>query len=196
MRSICAAVTLPVLAAFSVAHSDGVIYETDFSQPPANWYYDQDWEFGNDGAVVQTDLHFWDALMFSGGPGDQLIFFVPDGADSIGIAIPYYLNASVDQGNVCFEIRFGCTDSGWETIWERSEYSGYVSETDTISYSPDYVQGGDWVGINFEGFGECDTWGYMGVTWQIHGLTITAFGDSLSFESSTWAGIKAAGDSE
>ena len=195
MRRLFMAVALPVLGLSSHALLDGLIYENDFSQDPEDWYHDSIWEFGSDGAVVQTTEKFWDATLFSGQPDDRLIFFVPDGADSIGIVIPYTLEASVYEGSILVEVRLG-TDSGWEDIWFQYEQDDYISESDTISCSPDYVQGGDWVGIFFAGFGNCDTWGSMDVLWQVHSITITAYGDSLYFEPASWAGIKAAGDSE
>lgn len=61
-------------------------------------------------------------------------------------------------------------------------------ETATINVSPDWISGGEWIGIHFEVTGNLDSGGSL--DWTIHGLTITAIGDSLALDNSTWAEIK------
>ncbi len=181
------------------ALSDAVIFQTDFSELPDDWYADLDWEFGPDGAVTHTSwpIQSWDAIMFTGDGPPELIYFVPDGTDSIIVTIPYYLHASVLEGHAQFEIRMGGSTSGWDEIWSESlVWEGMIWETATISVSPDWISGGEWIGISFEGSGECNYAGSLSVRWEIRGLTITAIGDSLALDHNTWAMIKSASEWE
>ena len=179
--------------------SDAIIFQTDFNELPDNWYATASWEFGPVGAVTSSSwpATWLDADMFTGDGPAELIYFVPDGTDSIIVTIPYYLNAGVCEGDANFEILMGGSGSGWNELWSRSlSDEGTINETATINVSPNWISGGEWIGIRFKGYGSCIDVGYLSVNWQIHSLTITAIGDSLALDHSTWARIKSASEWE
>ncbi len=176
--------------------SDVIIFQTDFNELPDDWFASAGWEFGSQGAETHSwPADLWSEIMFTGNGPPELIYSVPDGADSIIVTIPYYLYASVMQESIDFEIRMGGSNSGWDELWSKF-VSGEVtfSETGTIEVSPDWIIGGEWIGIKFDvlaGFGSGGS-----LIWKIQGLTITAIGDSLTLNQSTWALIKSASEWE
>ncbi len=173
--------------------SDAVIFQTDFNELPDNWYANSSWEFGSTGATTNSSWPdtWWDADMLTTNSSAGLVYFIPDGTDSIIVTIPYYLHSQVGEGSVNFNILMQASGSTWIEIWSRSLYwEGSITETATINTSPDWISGGEWIGIRFYGYGSCDDFGCLTVNWQIYGLTITAIGDSLALDNSTWAMIK------
>ena len=173
--------------------SDAVIFQTDFNELPNNWYANSSWEFGPYGAVTNSSWPdtWWDADMLTTNSSTELVYFIPDGTDSIIVTIPYYLLAQVSEGNANFNILMKASGSTWNEIWSRSlSYEGTINETATINVSPDWISGGEWIGIRFYGYGSCIDVGSLSVDWRIYGLTITAIGDSLALDNATWADIK------
>ena len=80
-----------------------------------------------------------------------MLYFIPDGIDSVIVEIPYYLNASAYEEWITCSIELGCTGHGWEEIWSR--HIGYIQnieETDTLVVSPAWLTGGSWMGIRFD----------------------------------------------
>lgn len=192
MRMMAAAAAALLLVEFGPAPADGVILDTDFSQLPEGWYASTAWSFGDEGAVVQTTMHTWDALLFTGEGPREMIYFVPDGTDSVVIRIPYTLDTSVSDGSVEFWIELASTGTAWNEIWHEGIYGeGSIQQTDTICYTPYWISGGDWMGLDLEGNGLCVDTGSMDVLWQVHGLSIVAYGDSLIMDMGTWGSIKA-----
>jgi len=189
---LAAAAALMLSALCGQTCSEGIVLDTDFGQLPDGWYVDLDWSFGEDGAVVQTSADSWDALLFTGEGPPEMIYFVPDGTDSVVVRIPYSLDASVVDGTVDFFIELGSTGTAWNEIWQEGIYGeGSIQQSDTICLNAYWITGGDWLGIAFEGEGQCLDTGSMSVLWQVHGLTITAYGDSLTMDAGTWGSIKA-----
>lgn len=175
--------------------SDVIIFQTDFNDLPDNWLADQRWEFGPYGAEVQVSgpVSSWDPYMHTGSGAPEPIYFVPDGTDSLIVTIPYYINAIVQEGYAEFKIRVGGSSSGWHEIWSEFLYSGEaINEVGTINISPDWIVGGEWVGIDFEGYSNTSETGYLNALWRISSLTLTAIGDSLVLDNITWAKIKSA----
>ena len=192
MRMMAAAAVALLLVEPGPARADGVILDTDFGQLPEGWYASTAWSFEDEGAVVQTTMHIWDALLFTGEGPREMIYFVPDGTDSVVVRIPYSLDASVVDGTVDFFIELGSTGTAWNEIWQEGIYGeGSIQQSDTICLNAYWITGGDWLGIAFEGEGQCLDTGSMSVLWQVHGLTITACGDSLTMDAGTWGSIKA-----
>lgn len=184
---ITTALSLPVF-------SDAVVFHTDFSELPEHWWSNSEWEFGSGGAVTSNTWPstYWDADMFSGDGPPDIIYFIPDGTDSVLITIPYYVHADVSEGDANFRIRIKATGSDWTEIWSRAVYyQGSITESGTISIVPDWISGGEWMGIFFDAWGSCIYVGCLETDWQIHSLTITAMGDSLVLDQTTWANIKA-----
>lgn len=189
---LAAAAALLLSALCGQTWSESIILDTDFAQLPDGWYVDLDWSFGEDGAVVQTSADNWDALLFTGEGPPEMIYFVPDGTDSVVVRIPYSLDAGVVDGTVDFFVELGSTGTAWSEIWQEGIYGeGSIQQSDTICLNAGWITGGDWLGIVFEGEGQCVDTGSMSVLWQVHGLTITAYGDSLTMDAGTWGSIKA-----
>lgn len=173
--------------------SDAVIFQTDFNELPDNWYANSSWTFGTSGARTYSSWPdtWWDADMLSTNSSAGFVYFIPDGTDSIIVTIPYYLHSQVYEGNANFNILMQASGPAWNEIWSRSlSYEGTINETATINASPDWISGGEWIGIRFYGYGSCTYVGSLSVDWRIYGLTITAIGDSLALDNSTWAKIK------
>lgn len=175
----------------SPVFSDAVIFQTDFNELPDNWFATDNWEFGPDGAVTGFSYWqgYWFADMLTSNGDTEFTYFVPDGTDSILVTIPYYLGVEVFDGSAYFSILMQASGSGWTEIWSESViWYEWLFETATINVSPDWISGGEWISIRFKGWGGSEE--YSNVHWEIQGLTITAIGDNLALDNSTWAEIK------
>lgn len=174
----------------SPVFTDEILFQTDFNQLPEDWYAADRWEFTSNGALLYRNHNpYLDALLMSGLGPSEMLYFIPDGIDSVIVKIPYYLNAYACEEWIVCSIELGCTGHGWEEIWSR--HIGYIEnidETDTLAVSPAWLNGGCWMGIRFDSY--ASPMENSAVKWLVNGITITAVGDELDMTTSTWAAIK------
>ena len=176
------------------AFADGVVYETDFQSAPEDWN-GSGWTFGDDGAVSDRDCSGWEDVLFTQLSGDyaERIYFIPDGTDSLLFHIPYYIfvNNSEVSGGATFNISAYIDEASTrEQIFSLSVWQAGVYEYDE---SVEYVfnhRGSGWLGFFIEFAGGCEPGCGIHAVWQIHGITVTAYGDDLDLEPLTWASIK------
>lgn len=177
----------------SLSYADTVVYETTFSELPDNWFFLNDWTFGSEGACfyIYTSNNF-DATLATGSgfPLGETIF-IPDGSESVDIEIETYVHTSGGEGcSTTYTIWLGSSNNPWETVWEfdvpryQSVYQNF-----NHSFSPDWLQGGEHLGLMFRIDGAGDDFGSV-LEWKIHSLTVTVFGEALALSPDTWAGIK------
>jgi hypothetical protein len=194
MRDLVICVTILVTSVFS---AETVILQTDFSGLPPDWFA-PDWSFGSSGACTGNTYPstFWDAVMDTGPDmSTEMIYHIPEGTDSVVITMPYYIHVGLYDGQLHLRARVRYSDTAWYNLWVLN-LSGEESltETDTIKVTPWWFEEDMWIGFLFDAWGECYGGGSLEVTWQVHGLTVTAYGDSLACGNSTWAEIKRAAE--
>ncbi len=168
-----------------------VIFETDFASLPYNWYAST-FAFGSSGAFIdQFSYTSYDANLCTGGMPVEYSIFVPDGTDSVKVEVDYSLSASGGVGTVMeFEIYLGTSSHSLETVWGvyPSQYNPQVYQSGVLIFTPSWIQAADFIGLLFR----ADITPYDGanVSWYIHSLTITAYGEDMDLEQSTWTDIK------
>ena len=173
--------------------ADAVIYETDFQSLPEDWYAGTQWTFGNDGAVSHRTDPVWEDVLFTRDSSDEMkIYFVPDGTDSILVEIPYYIsvNNSEVSGSAVFEIyaHIGpSTDTRifYQNVWQ----AGYYVFEGTVEYVF-HREGSGWLGFFISSTGGCEPGCGITAHWEIHGITVTVFGEDLDLAPLTWASVK------
>lgn len=190
IRSVLGGVILILLPA-STGLADSVIFDNDFSELPAGWYAST-FQFGSEGAYIDLFTYAgFDANLATGLPVQHLIF-VPDGADSVKIEIPYTLHASGLNPSMEFKIMLGTQSVSLQTVWEviLSASNPQIYTSGTLVFTPDWIYAGDYIGIIFRAdiINPGDDGG--SIEWYIHNLEITAYGDDLHLEQSTWGSIK------
>ncbi len=174
------------------AFGDDVLLETDFTELPQNW--------NNDGFSIRwygAVFHYVGqqhiSVKLQTGSSDEWEknVFIPDGIDSVRIEIDHSLQVSGGEyPQLTFYIKLGNL-SETEYLWY--EYINHeqpsFNQTLSHSYCPDWLIGGDLLGIRIYVHGWPGEFG-SGVDWIITYLKVTAFGDDLTFTPNTWAGIK------
>lgn len=178
------------------ASAGTVIFQTEFSSLPEGWL-SNGWSFGPSGAVMAASYPQWESTLFTARtdstPAIGAIYFIPDGTDSVRIGIPYYLYAMVNEGYAGFFISVVTEPYNSITIWEKELYwMQGLCETGVVVHTFDWSGSGygNWIGFLIESIGGYGAGGSVSVLWKLHSLTVTAYGDSLELNSSTWAGIK------
>ncbi len=189
-RSVPGGVILIFLLA-STGFSDSVIYETDFAELPYNWYAST-FQFGSEGAYIDLFTYSgFDANLSTGLPVEYIIF-IPDGTDSIDIKVDYTLHASGLNPSMEFRIKLGSQAVSLQTVWEviLSTSNPQIYTSGTLNFTPAWIQAGDFLGVYFRAdiINPGDDGGV--IAWYIHNLEITAYGDALHLEQSTWGSIK------
>lgn len=195
MTSYKFAVLLLVFIPIGYSLADAVVYETDFQSPPEDWYIGNQWTFGVDGAVAyRDDDPAWDDVFFTHINGDMIdcIYFIPDGTDSLLIEIPYYIhvNNSDVSGGAIFEITAYIDESPSTQIFYQDVWQAGVYEYEgTVEYLFNR-EGPGWLGFFIEFYGGCEMGCGINALWEIHGITVTAYGEDLYLDPFTWASIK------
>jgi hypothetical protein len=180
-----------ILLLASTGFADSVIFDTDFAELPVNWYATT-FQFGSEGAYIDLfTFSGFDANLSTGLPVEYIIF-VPDGADSVRVKVDYTLHASGLNPSMEFRIKLGSQSVSLQTVWEAilSPANPQVYTSGTLQFSPAWVQAGDFLGVYFRAdiIYPGDDGGV--IEWYIHNLEITAYGDGLNLEQSTWGSIK------
>lgn len=175
------------------AMGDSILLETDFSELPDNWYNDAFTLSGSGAILYYVSLGHLSAKLQTGSSDDwEQNIFIPDGIDSVRIEIIHDLYVSGGEyPTLTFNIKLGNLYTE-EYLWYQ--YINYeqpnFNQTLTHTICPDWLNGGDLLGIRFYVHGWPGEYGSI-VDWKITYLKVTAFGDDLAFTQNTWAGIKA-----
>jgi hypothetical protein len=175
-----------------------VLFETDFSELPAGWVSDDNWGFGSFGAALCVSVQdtTW-AGEFSTEGVPPVRYFVPDGTDSVVIEVDHWVFLS--SGNVLSDasstamIELWTSQSGW------GDYVFYQSVTDTLfvqemvsTFVLDSIPPDTFLGFLFRGELVSESQSdYAEIIWQVNGMTVTAYGNLLELNRSTWGSIKA-----
>ena len=191
-RGILGGVSL-ILVLMTTGFADSVIFETDFSELPDNWFAST-FQFGTEGAYIDLfTFNSFDANL-STGPGMPVenIIFIPDGTDSVDIKVDYTLHASGLNPSMEFRIKLGTQSVSLQTVWEviLSASNPQIYTSGTLEFTPEWIEAGDFLAVYFRAdiINPGDDGG--SIAWYIHNLEITAYGDDLHLEQSTWGSIK------
>ena len=176
----------------STAAGEVVLFETDFSSQPEHWY-STEFTYNHPGAYLYwISFGHLSAYLQTGETSEwEQNIFIPDGTDSVRIEIEHNINISGgDYPELTFSVRIGDRDS-YEILWYE-----YVSHVDPNLYAwlshdvtPEWLTGGDWLGIRFRASGWPGEFG-SNIRWTVSHVKVTAYGDELSFTPDTWAAIK------
>jgi len=180
-----------ILLLAATGFADSVIFETDFAELPYNWYAST-FQFGSEGAYIDLFTYSgFDANLSTGLPVEYIIF-VPDGTDSVEVKVDYTLHASGLNPSMEFKIMLGTQSAPLQTVWKiiLSPSNPQINISGTLTFSPTWVQAGDFLGVYFRAdiIYPGDDGGI--IAWYIHNLEITAYGDALHLEQSTWGSVK------
>lgn len=179
----------------SYSFADSVIYATDFQSAPEDWFFGSGWTFGVNGAVSVRSNPVWEDVLFTQKNSGfaERIYFIPDGTDSLLIEIPYYIyvNNSEVSGGATFEINAYIDQASTRTkiFYQNVWQAGVYEYDDSVEYLFNR-QGSGWLGFFIEFAGGCEPGCGITAIWQIHGITVTAYGDDLGLAPLTWASIK------
>ncbi len=191
MHKTAMALLLLIPVGYSMA--DAIIFETDFQSLPEGWYAGTQWTFGDDGAVSHRTDPVWEDVLFTRINGDELrIYFIPDGTDSVLVEIPYYIsvNNSEVSGGAQFEISATIGSSTDTRIFNIDVWqAGYYVYEGTVEYVF-HREGSGWLGFFISSTGGCEPGCGITAHWEIHGITVTVFGDDLDLAPLTWASVK------
>lgn len=181
-------VLLLVLCPISLADT-AVLFDTDFSALPYGWVNDE-WEFDHPGAHVSNGVQ-WDTWsgVFNSVPFSAGVFFIPDGTDSVVVHIEHSVILEGDYYSS--RIQLWTNHSGWgDYIFDQSGSGGYTEITDPVHFVLTDPVPGTWVGFKFRAYLSAGYMGYSGMSWTVHSMTVTAWGDALGLETTTWSAIK------
>lgn len=185
--------SLMILASISIAES-GTVFETDFQEIPSGWYND-DWTFGADGAhwgaFCSGTEEFEGSMGSDGEPG--VWYFVPDGTDSLVIHVDYNWGAVINSGECTAYLRMRYLSGGYEELFYVHEEPTFLGGADSsVTYVVESVAAETWIGFEAYGF-VSNTYALLFSNFgiDITELTVTAYGDELTFEHCSWGAIKA-----
>lgn len=183
-----------VLVACMVSSADtSILFSTDFSTLPDGWVNDE-WEFNHPGAHVGNGVQ-WDdwSAEFSSLTSSPGIYFVPDGTDSVVIHIEHCV--TLDGDFYSSRVQLWTNHSGWgEDIFNKSGSGGVIWITDPVHFVLSDPDPGTWIGFKFRAYLSAGYMGYSGLEWTIDSMTVTAYGDALGLETTTWSAIKSISD--
>ena len=171
-----------------------VVFETKFAVLPSGWF-EYDWNFSTSmGAWIDEFIHGADPpFSFDATMGSEALppvwYFVPDGTDSLVIHIEHDLSArSSWPGEAYIQLKY---------LSGESEYLFYQEIDNTWTYANEPVDiiipwtGDDnYIGIRIHASIATVYMDNATITWYITDLSINAIGESLGFNSASWAWIK------
>lgn len=186
------AVTLLLLVIASRSPGDSVMYETNFTEEPDDWY-NTGFVFGPDGAVFDYfSFGDFDLSLCTGDMPPAFTIFIPDGADSVAVEVDHTLEiAGGEWPSISVNIQLGSNEYPMTKVWEvvLNHYNPGVYGTFAHSFSPAWLQGGQHLGIHFRMDAISDDLG-SSYYWNISHLKVTVYGDQLALPQSTWGDIK------
>ncbi len=189
-------ITLLILL-FAVAIADScTVFETQFATLPDGWYNNgNEWHFNSQlGAWIDEWVtsaeppYSFSAIMGSQAQPEKW-YFVPDGTDSLLVHIEHDLNfisfSSGEEINITLNYL-----SGESLILFSAEdlLTGSASDPiDVVILSP---PADTWIGFTIHAYVSASYPGYAAIEWFITDLSVTAYGNELELESTTWGNIK------
>jgi hypothetical protein len=174
-----------------------VLFQTDFAQIPQGWVSGEEWVFGSFGASLCVSIQetIWSGeLSTEGEPPAR--YQVPEGSDSVVIVVDHWLLLSSgptrSDASSAALIQLWTDQSGW------SDYIYFQTVSDTL-FSAQLISTlvlenpapNTLVGFRFRGelVSEAPN-EYAEIIWQVQGMSVTAYGETLGLESDTWGAVK------
>jgi hypothetical protein len=175
------------LAAFS---EELVLWEYDFHTLPPDWEASWYWEFTVEyGAYLNVSFGGTSGCAGGAFGSYNTCAILPEGTDSVTIyadqvlSLTHYIDWSYAE--VCISRDQG---SNWEQIfYETSDYG----TSDPLMLTLTDVQGGDSLQIEFNGIAYGSMYGGSTVSWRLENFVLTAFGEALQMDQTSWGAIKA-----
>lgn len=183
-----AILTTIVVIASGLAET-AVVFETTFNSLPAGWF-NNEWTFSPSGANIYAWVYngsSFTADMYTNGQ-PPMLYFVPDGTDSLVIHIEHDINMSGAYGAAF--VRLYSTSFADVDIFCESFYNDGYFSTDPIHYVIVDPPPDTWIGFRLHGYVSAGYPEYSTIDWCIFSMTATAHGEALTLEMSTWASIK------
>ena len=176
-----------VLSAFS---EELVLWEYDLHTLPPGWDFDYEWEFGPDGAEIDITIGGFSGSLFGTFGSLDTCAVLPDGTEWITFYADQGLSLWGNGGCVSWARVSISWDAGanWSTIWEK--YSGY-STYDPLMLTVSDVAGGDSLQVRFNAYAMGSNYGGSSAHWTLENFVLTAHGEVLSFDQTSWGAIKA-----
>jgi hypothetical protein len=122
-------------------------------------------------------------------PEPPILYFVPDGTDSLVVVVSHQLSMSATEGYTNVSFRVYSTTFGTVYVYNETVcYYESFNDSSPIEYVMVDPPTGTFIGFHFHAQVEDEYYGE--VDWRIYGLVATAFGDTLGLVPETWGGIK------
>lgn len=165
-----------------------ILFETDFSSLPDGWQNDV-WVFNHPGAYIGNGVQnsSWDAEFSSFGP-TPVLYFVPDGTDSVVIHLEHEL--IMEGSYYSAGIQLWTSLTGWTDHIYYEAGAGWFEDAEPIQFVIEDPASDTWLGFRFRGELSAGYMMYAGMTWNIFSMSVTANGETLGLAGSTWASIK------
>ncbi|MCD6588337.1 MAG: hypothetical protein J7K88_07285 [Candidatus Fermentibacteraceae bacterium] len=183
-----------LLMLVSISYADVTVYSTDFNEKPEGWYNDR-WTFSEAGAKASYfagpgNWREFDMISFTGST--PVRYFVPDGADSVSIAVDHHVHGETSEGYAYARLYVETPTAGSTLVYEQvAYYYGTFTDDDPIVYTIVDPPNGTYLGFHFHAEAGADpSVGYGTINWELYHMEVTAYGSSMSMEVNTWAGIK------
>ncbi len=188
--------SIPVLLFLTAAvlGDSCTVFETPFAALPDGWSNDE-WNFNsNDGAWISGWVTGWPSFYATMGSDEsyQGWYFVPDGTDSLKIHIEHELNA-INNGYCQAGIELLIPGYDDVYLFGPSVPWGMYETSDPIDTTLHTPPAGGWIGFNIHACIDSIYPGTSDLSWYITFLSVTAYGEELELDASTWAEIKQIG---
>jgi len=185
--------TLPILILLcvtTICAGDWVVWEYDLRSAPPGWEFEHEWVFSSEG--VRMDEYVGSPYTSEWGHIYSLDVVIPEGCDSIILHIEQDLSVtSSGNGYAGAELDYRLNGAEWLPllnvgIW----YQSTVPIHEDIPAAPGQV-----LDLHFEAYagkGNDMYPGWGSIDWLLYDLTLTFYGEQVSFEQTTWGAIKGA----
>ncbi len=166
-----------------------VAWDYDLATPPDGWTFSDEWTFPGTGTYL--DEYVNSPWASASGEIISETIVIPENCDSIVFHVEQDIDIYMSGigGNCSHGLYYRLDGGSWETLFftyfslESTEPFHYVipaSEGQTLDFK-------------FKGAVWCGTEMYPGsasIDWLLYDLTLTFWGDVLSFDQTTWGAIK------
>jgi len=186
MTHISALLFLLCLA--DICIGDWTAWEYDLRSAPPGWEFEDEWEFSSEG--VRMDEYVATPYMSEWGHIYSLDVVIPGGCDSIILHIEQDLNVSSSgNGYAGAELDYRLNGVEWIPvldvgIWYQSTAPIHVSIP---------AAAGQVLDLHFEAYagkGNDMYPGWGSIDWLLYDLTLTFYGEQVSFGQTTWGALK------
>ena len=170
------------------AYGDQTVWSYDLTTLPGGWSSTGGWEFDSTGAHVALEA-------IGGDRGNHSIYtemlYIPDGTDSLTLFVPQYISGGGSDGAAYASFKVNLNEGEPVTLWSRTWYDTYGSDTEPIVESVD-VEPGDSLSFYFG----CDvmaygSFGHAVLYWQMCDLELVLHGNIQELSPLSWGAIKA-----